>query len=88
LQELIEAKMRGLPIKPQAVPTPAPVIDLMAALKRSLAQETPAVQGAAGKRRAKAAPDRRQGVLLLPLAGARQSRERAAAAATKRRKKA
>jgi non-homologous end joining protein Ku len=37
LRELIEAKIRGLPIKPQAIPTPALVIDLMAALKRSLA---------------------------------------------------
>jgi hypothetical protein len=42
LRELIEAKMRGLPIKPQALQTPAPVVDLMAALKRSLAQEMPA----------------------------------------------
>jgi hypothetical protein len=40
LRELIEAKMRGRPIKPQAVQTPAPVVDLMAAPKRSLAQET------------------------------------------------
>jgi DNA end-binding protein Ku len=39
LQQLIEAKTKGLPIKPRAVSTPTPVIDLMAALKRSLAQE-------------------------------------------------
>ena len=38
LQQLIEAKMKGLTIK-RAVSTPTPVIDLMAALKRSLAQE-------------------------------------------------
>ena len=38
LRELIEAKMKGLPIKPREVSTPAPVIDLMAALKRSLTQ--------------------------------------------------
>ena len=42
LRELIEAKMKGLPIKPREVATPAPVIDLMAALKHSLAQEMPA----------------------------------------------
>jgi DNA end-binding protein Ku len=42
LRELIEAKMKGLPIKPREVSAPAPVIDLMAALKRSLAQEVPA----------------------------------------------
>ena len=45
LQELIEAKMKGVAIKPRAVSTPAPVIDLMAALKRSLAQEAPAAKG-------------------------------------------
>jgi hypothetical protein len=38
-RELIEAKMKGLPIKPQAVSAPWPVIALMAALKRSLARE-------------------------------------------------
>jgi len=32
---------RPLTIKPRAVSTPSPVIDLMAALKRSLAQEPP-----------------------------------------------
>jgi DNA end-binding protein Ku len=35
-RELIEAKMKGLPIKPQTVSAPSPVIDLMVALKRSL----------------------------------------------------
>src|ERR1700736_5961749 len=39
LQQLIEAKTKGLTIKPRAVSTRSPVIDLMAALKRSLAQE-------------------------------------------------
>src|ERR1700726_486674 len=39
LQQLIGAKTKGLTIKPRAVSTPTPVIDLMAALKRSLAQE-------------------------------------------------
>jgi hypothetical protein len=39
LRELIEAKMKGLPIKPRAVNAPLPVIDLTAALKRSFAQE-------------------------------------------------
>jgi len=41
LRQLIEAKMKGLPIKPRALSAPPPVIDLMAALKRSLAQEKP-----------------------------------------------
>jgi hypothetical protein len=46
---LIEAKIEGQPIKPRAVSAPAPVLDLMSALKRSLAQETPARVGRATK---------------------------------------
>jgi DNA end-binding protein Ku len=37
LRELIEAKMKGLPVTPKQIATPAPVLDLMSALKRSLA---------------------------------------------------
>jgi DNA end-binding protein Ku len=40
LQQLIEAKMKGVTIEPRAVSTPSPVIDLMAALKRSLCAGT------------------------------------------------
>src|ERR1700741_3893193 len=46
LRGLIEAKLKGLPIKPQEVIAPPPAIDLMAALKRSLAHETPVTGGA------------------------------------------
>src|SRR5437764_6596258 len=66
LRELIEAKMRGLPVKPRAATAPSPVIDLMAALKQSLAQES---SEPGRKPRRKATADRRQRNLLLPVSG-------------------
>lgn len=93
LQALIDAKMKGIPIKPHRVPEPAPVIDLMTALKRSLAKEAPASsQTPVTPARHKSTTDRRQRALLLPLPGSRAAPQEAAGEpardAHKRRKKA
>jgi DNA end-binding protein Ku len=93
LRALIEAKLKGLPIKPREVITPPLVIDLMAALKRSLAQDTPAISGTMAKeKRARRAAAPRQRSLLLPVAGGRTRKEepvtKPAAAAMRQRKKA
>jgi DNA end-binding protein Ku len=77
LRGLIEAKMKGLPVSPKEIAKPRPVVDLMAALKRSLAQET----RAAAKPGRKATGDRRQTNLLLPVSGKKENGTTAPAAA-------
>jgi len=82
LKELIAAKLKGRTIAAPSVVDPSPVINLMAALKRSLAQET----GETAKRKRKAAGDRRQTNLLLPVSS--KGRAMTEAAPPRRRKKA
>ena len=97
LRMLIEAKMKGLPVKSKPVAAPSHVIDLMAALKRSLAQENTHAREKVrpGAKRRKSSSDRRQAALLFPVAGGKDKMGKAAvtvlapsAPAPRRRKKA
>jgi DNA end-binding protein Ku len=91
LRDLVDSKLKGIAQAPHWVAEPSKVINLMDALKRSLAQEA-AVEGtkaAQRPRRAKAPPDRRQPAMLLPvLGGGRKKEEPTAEPAPGRRKKA
>ena len=72
LHELIEAKVKGLPReKRPTAEEPSNVIDLMAALKKSLSARASAEQGPAGAAKPKRAKqqDRRQASILLPVEG-------------------
>jgi non-homologous end joining protein Ku len=85
--------MKGLTVKAREIAAPPPVVDLMAALKRSLMQDAPGPERPAKTQKAKRkVPDRRQAALLLPVAGGQKRRSKVAAEpatpAASRRKRA
>jgi DNA end-binding protein Ku len=93
LRALVEAKAKGRKLPPPQVKTPAKVVDLMDALKRSLAEAPKLVEHATSAKASKSASskkkkaDPRQRHLLLPVSGhkepARPARRKSAGKARK-----
>jgi DNA end-binding protein Ku len=83
LRELVESKMKGKKPTSVADEEPSNVIDLMAALKQSVAAE--GKRSESGKKKRSATPDRRQQSLLLPVKGGAKARTAQTAEAPKAR---
>jgi DNA end-binding protein Ku len=71
LKELIDKKAKGVKIAPQPERAPAPVIDLMEALRRSVTAEPQPKTAAPVKRGKKKIPGQKE--MLLPISGKKQT---------------